>query len=53
LISGSTDKKLYQRISDNEVSFPDEVSKETREIIELMMSKDPDDRPTAVDVLRV
>ena len=48
---GSTDKKLYNRISTNDPLFETPISEEARTIILQMMSKSADDRPSTTEVL--
>lgn len=47
---GSTDKKLYHRISTNDPVFETPISDEAKQIILQMMAKNADDRPTTADV---
>lgn len=54
--NGSTDEKILERIKTKDVKFPDleweHVSKEVKDLIVQMLSKDPEKRPTAQEVLK-
>lgn len=42
--------KLYKRISKGSLTFPDNIDQDARDLIEKVMSRNPDDRPTITQV---
>ena len=47
---GSTDKKLYYRISYSEIKFNSDIRQEVRDVISCMMGKAAEDRPNCKKV---
>jgi serine/threonine protein kinase len=49
---GQNDKELYKKICKNDLEFPDSVSSNARTFITRVLTKEPEHRPSAKDILQ-